>query len=241
MKVLGIIGIRSGSKGVKDKNIKLLFGKPLVKWIIDTAQKSKSINRLIVSTDSIEYAKIIKGFGVEVPCLRPSELALDHSTDIEYVIHMLEWLKTNEGYVPDIVIRLMATVPMQESEDIDALIEILKNDKFASSAVVISESRQHPMKALKIIEDGLGATKLVNYFTETGRDVTPVSRQQYPKAYFRSNIVASRIETIYNTNTLTGDIVKYHIIPQDRAIDIDNEVDFIIIESLLKLKKYPDK
>ena len=241
MKVLGIIGIRSGSKGVKDKNIKLLFGKPLVKWIIDTAQKSKSINRLIVSTDSIEYAKIIKGFGVEVPCLRPSELALDHSTDIEYVIHMLEWLKTNENYVPDIVIRLMATVPMQESEDIDALIEILKNDKFANSAVVISESRQHPMKALKIIEDGLGATKLVNYFTETGRDVTPVSRQQYPKAYFRSNIVASRIETIYNTNTLTGDIVKYHIIPQERAIDIDNEVDFMIIESLLKLKKNPDK
>ena len=88
MKVLGIIGIRSGSKGVKDKNIKLLFGKPLVKWIIDTAQKSKSINRLIVSTDSIEYAKIIKGFGVEVPCLRPSELALDHSTDIEYVIQV---------------------------------------------------------------------------------------------------------------------------------------------------------
>jgi CMP-N,N'-diacetyllegionaminic acid synthase len=237
MKVLGIIGIRSGSKGVKDKNIKLLFGKPLVKWIIDTAQKSKSINRLIVSTDSIEYARIVKAFGVEVPCLRPSELALDHSTDIEYVIHMLEWLKKNEGYVPDVVIRLMATVPMQESEDIDALIEILKNDKFASSAVVISESRQHPMKALKIMDDGLGATKLVNYFTETGRDVTPVSRQQYPKAYFRSNIVASRIETIYNTNTLTGDIVKYHIIPQDRAIDIDNEVDFMIIESLLKLKK----
>lgn len=236
MKVLGIVGVRSGSKGVKDKNIKLLQGKPLVKWIIDTAQKSKSINRLVVSTDSAEYAEIVKNFDVEVPCLRPSELALDHSTDIEYVIHMLDWLKKNEDYIPDIVIRLMATVPMQEPEDIDVLVEILKNDKFASSAVVISESRQHPMKALKIIEDGMGTTKLVNYFTGTGRDVTPVARQQYPKAYFRSNVVASRIETIYDTNTLTGDNVKYHIIPQNRAIDIDNEIDFTIVESLLKLK-----
>ncbi|MEY2669691.1 MAG: hypothetical protein RLZZ577_7 [Bacteroidota bacterium] len=236
MEVLAIIGIRSGSKGVINKNIKTLNGKPLVGWIIDAAQRSKSITRLIVSTDSLEYAKIVKELGVEVPCLRPKELASDSSTDLEYINHMLEWLRQNEGYVPDIVVRLMATVPMQEPEDIDELVNILKSDLNATSAVVISESRQHPMKALKILNDKSGQGQLVHYFTETGKDVTPVARQSYPKAYFRSNIVATRPETIYKTNSLTGDLVRYHIIPQERAIDIDNDIDFLILETLLKNK-----
>jgi CMP-N-acetylneuraminic acid synthetase len=90
------------------------------------------------------------------------------------------------------------------------------------------------MKALKIVDDKIGQGILVHYFTETGRDVTPVARQNYPKAYFRSNIVATRPETINTTNTLTGDKVKYHIIPQERAIDIDNDIDFSIAEMLLK-------
>lgn len=236
MEVLAIIGIRSGSKGVINKNIKTLYGKPLVGWIIDAAQRSKSITRLIVSTDSLEYANIVKELGVEVPCLRPKELASDSSTDLEYINHMLEWLRQNEGYVPDIVVRLMATVPMQEPEDIDELVNILKSDLNATSAVVISESRQHPMKALKILNDKSGQGQLVHYFTQTGKDVTPVARQSYPKAYFRSNIVATRPETIYKTNSLTGDLVRYHIIPQERAIDIDNDIDFLILETLLKNK-----
>lgn len=236
MNVLGIIGIRSGSKGVLNKNIKTLYGKPLVGWIIRTAQQSNTINRLVVSTDSQEYADIVQKLGVEVPCLRPLELASDSSTDLEYINHMLEWLRLKEGYIPDIVVRLMATVPMQEVDDIDSLVNILKSDLSASSAVVISESRQHPMKALKIIDENNFHGKLVHYFTESGRDVTPVARQKYPKAYFRSNIVATRPETIKNTNTLTGDIVRYHIIPQERAIDIDNEIDFLIVETLLKNK-----
>ena len=239
MEVLGLIGIRSGSKGVKNKNIKPLYGKPLVGWVLDAAKNSKSITRLIVSTDSEEYAEIVRELGAEVPCLRPAEMATDDSPEIDYVINMLNWLKENEGYRPDIVIRLMATVPLQESSDIDALVDIFNSDSDASSAVVISESRQHPMKALKIIEDGIGSTKLVSYFTESGREVTPIARQSYPKAYFRANIIACRTETVYNTHSLTGDLVRYHIIPQERAIDIDNLVDFSIAELLLKSKYEP--
>ncbi len=236
MEILGLVGIRSGSKGVKDKNIKHLNGKPLVGWVLEAAKKSKSITRLIVSTDSEDYANIVREFGAEVPCLRPAGLASDFSPEIDYITYTLNWLKENEGYCPDIVVRLMATVPLQESGDIDALIDILKVDLNASSAVVISGSRQHPIKALKIIEDGAGSTKLVGFFSESGRDVTPIARQNYEKAYFRANIIACRIETIYNTNSLTGDLVRYHIIPQERAIDIDNLVDFSIAELLLKSK-----
>ncbi len=228
MEVLGLIGIRSGSKGVENKNIKYLYGKPLVGWIIEAAKKSKSITRLVVSTDSEEYAKIAKELGAEIPCLRPAELATDFSPEIDYVTHILDWLKYNDDYTPDIVIRLMATVPLQEPDDIDKLVDILKTDSHASSAVVISESRQHPIKALKLIDDGFGSNKLVSYFSESGRDVTPIARQNYEKAYFRANVIACKTETIYDTKSLTGDIVRYHIIPQERAIDIDNLVDFSI-------------
>jgi N-acylneuraminate cytidylyltransferase/CMP-N,N'-diacetyllegionaminic acid synthase len=234
MNILGIIGARSGSKGVKDKNIRQLLGKPLLGRIIETSKKSKYISRVIVSTDSKHYAGIAREFGAEVPFLRPEELSSDLSPDYDYVLHAVKWLKSNEKYEPDIVIRLMATVPLQTTEDIDLCIEELMKDNAAHSAVVISRARQHPLKALKLMDDKKGGYYLVSYFSESGREVTPTARQNYEKAYFRSNIIACQLSTIYNTGSLTGDRVRYHIIPQERAIDIDSEADFLITEELIK-------
>ena len=233
LKVLGIVGIRSGSKGVINKNVRDLSGKPLVGWVLSVAQQSDCINRLVVSTDSEEYANVVKEHGAEVPYLRPAELAHDKSPEIDYVRHMLEWLERHENYRPDIVVRMMATVPLQASEDVDAVIRILENDELATSAVVVAEARQHPLKALKIVDDGAGGTKLVTYFNESGREVTPIARQNYQPAYFRANIIACRTDVIFDTDSLTGDLVRYHIIPQERAVDIDNLVDFYIAEHLM--------
>tara|TARA_B100000212_G_scaffold322062_1_gene281105 strand:+ start:1557 stop:2282 length:726 start_codon:yes stop_codon:yes gene_type:complete len=232
-KILGIVGIRSGSKGVPDKNIRHLLGKPLVGWILEKAKKSRYINRLVVSTDSEIYAEISRNFQAEIPCLRPKKLAQDKSSDLDYVKHMLLFLEEKENYIPDIVVRMMATVPFQKTEDIDAVIEILIKDKNADSSVVIAESRQHPQKALKIIDDKVYGKKLVSFFKESGREVTGIARQCYEKAYFRGNVIACKLPVIKKTNSLTGDIVRYHIIPQERAIDIDNEIDFKICETLL--------
>lgn len=232
-KVLGIVGVRSGSKGVPNKNIRNLYGKPLVGWILGAALNTESITRLVVSTDDAGYAEIAKSFGAEVPYLRPADLAGDNSSEIEYIRHMLDWLKSNEGYEPDYVVRMMATVPLQESQDIDAVVQILKNDPSADSAVVIAEARQHPLKALKIISDGEGEKKLVTYFTDSGREVTPIARQNYEPAYFRANVIACKTNVVYDTNSLTGDTVRFHIIPQERAVDIDNLIDFSIVEHLI--------
>lgn len=234
LKVMGIIGIRSGSKGVPDKNIRSLAGKPLVGWILDAARKSKYMNRVIVSTDSPEYAAVATSFGADIPYLRPVELAADESPEFEYVKHMVEWLDKNEGYRPDIVVRMMATVPLQATEDIDAAIARLIEDPKADSAVVIAEARQHPMKALKVVDDGEGGKKLVTYFTDSGREVTPIARQNYQKAYFRANVIACRRRVIFDTNSLTGDLVRFHVIPQERAVDIDNYIDFYMTEHLIK-------
>ena len=233
--ILGIIGARSGSKGVPNKNIRLFNGKPLMGLIIEKAKKSKYINKIVLSTDSSEYADIGKSFGAEIPCLRPDNLAQDDSPEIEFVKHMLQYLDDKEDYKPDIVVRMMSTIPFQTTEDIDNVIKILLSDDDADSAVVISEGRQHPQKALKIIQDENSNKKLVTYYSSSGREVTPIARQNYQKAYFRSNIIACKTSTIIKTNSLTGDFVKFHIIPQERAIDIDNEIDFKICENIINL------
>ena len=235
LKVLGIVGVRSGSKGVPDKNIKKLSGKPLVGWILDAARNSKYLNRIVVSTDSEEYAALASSYGAEAPYLRPGELATDKSPEFEYVKHMVEWLDLNEGYRPDIIVRMMATVPLQTSADIDAVIEKLIADPKADSAVVIAEARQHPVKALKIVDDGEGGERLVTYFSDSGREVTPIARQNYQKAYFRTNVLACRRQVVFDTDSLTGDLVRYHVIPQERAVDIDNQIDFSIVEHLIKI------
>ena len=234
-KILGLIGARSGSKGVPNKNIRLFDGKPLMGLIIEKAKKSKYINKIVLSTDSSEYADIGKSFGAEIPCLRPKNLAEDNSPEIEFVKHMLKYLCDKEDYKPDIVVRLMTTIPFQTTEDIDKVVEILLNNNNADSAVVVSESRQHPQKALKIIEDDNKNKRLVTYYSSSGREVTGIARQSYEKAYFRSNIIACWTSTIIKTNSLTGDLVKYHIIPQERAIDIDNEIDLKICENIINL------
>jgi CMP-N,N'-diacetyllegionaminic acid synthase len=234
LKVMGIVGIRSGSKGVPDKNIRPLSGKPLVGWVLEAARRSQYINRVVVSTDSAVYSAIASSFGADVPYLRPAELATDESPEFAYVKHMVEWLERNEQYRPDIIVRMMATVPLQSTEDIDAVIGKLIEDPQADSAVVVAEARQHPIKALKIVDDGHGGKKLVTYFSESGREVTPIARQNYEKAYFRANVIACRRRVIFDTDSLTGDLVRFHVIAQERAIDIDNYIDFYTTEHLIK-------
>jgi N-acylneuraminate cytidylyltransferase len=234
LKILGIIGARSGSKGVPEKNIRPLGGKPLMAWVIEAAKASRYLNRLIVSTDSASYAEIAKAWGAEVPFLRPPELAADLSAEFEYVKHVLRELKIREGYEPDLVVRLHPTLPFQETEDIDLAIEKLLQDPTADSAVVVAEARQHPVKALKLIADGKDGHYLVTYHTGSGQDVTPLPRQNYERAYFRANLIVSRIETIQKHGSLTGDKVRAHVIPTERAVDIDTELDFFIVEQLLK-------
>ena len=149
-KILAIIGVRSGSKEFKNKNIKKLGDKPLMGWIIKAAIKSNLINRTIVSTDSKLYARIARSFKAETPILRPKKLSTDNSRELDFIKHMLKWLKKNENYKPDIIVRLLATCPFQKTKDIDNVIKIVLKKKY-ESAVIISKARQHPEKALKII------------------------------------------------------------------------------------------
>lgn len=231
-KVLGIVGARSGSKGLPHKNIKPLLGKPLMAWIIGTAKKSRYINRLVLSTDSREYAEIGKKFGAEAPFLRPPEIAKDTSVVGEFILHALEWLEKNESYVPDLVVYLSPTVPLVRVEDIDAAIEILLSDDEADSAILISPAHGHPHKMVKLAPDRIYA---VSYITESARDVAASNRQAYEPAFNRESLpIVSRTRTLKEFKSQTGNRVRYHVISQESAMDIDTPLDFYLVEAVLK-------
>ncbi len=120
---------RGGSKRVKRKNIRPLAEKPLIAYTIQSAIKSKKINRLIVSTDDPEIAKVAEEYGAEVPFLRPASLAQDDTPDQPVFQHALESLKEHDGYEPDIVVHLRPTTPLKTPQTIDKVIEKMRETK----------------------------------------------------------------------------------------------------------------
>lgn len=215
------------------KNVKLLGGKPLIGWIVEAARSAHMVDRVVVSTDSEEYANVARRFGAETPFLRPKEISGDTASDLEYILHALAWLDAEDEYRPAIVVRLIPTVPFQRPEDIDACIAKLQSDPELDSVMGVSEARQHPGKALKISEDKY----LTPYLSEFTLNTYPHARQAHQKAYFRGNIVAARARVLTGTRTLYGERSGFHIIPREFAIDIDSEIDFLVAEALLQKRK----
>ena len=129
MRIISIIPARSGSKRVKDKNIRKLMGIPLMAHTIKHSLKSKLIQRTLVSTDSNKYAKIAIKYGAEVPFLRPKNISKDKSTDLQCFKHCLKYLKSKENFVPDIIVHLRATYPIRENNIIDNCIKLFLKKK----------------------------------------------------------------------------------------------------------------
>ena len=236
-KILGIVGIRSKSTGLKNKNIKFFGNKPLVAWILRAAKKSKYINRLIVSTDSHVYAKIAKKYGAEVPFLRPKKISTKYSDEIEFIKHALSFLKKNEDYQPDIIVRLLATVPFQKTSEIDKVINLIVKKKYDSS-VIISKAKQHPRKALKII--GNKKKYLVSYISKKGVDIgrknNRLINEKNEKVFFRSNVIACKLQVLKKNDSLCNNKTGYVLISNKNNIDIDSEDDFNFAKYILGKK-----
>ena len=130
MNILAIIPARGGSKGIPHKNIQNLAGKPLIAYTIIAAKKSKLIDKIVVSTDDKKIAKISEACGIEVPFLRPKNISKDNSSTIEVVKHTLEFLRTNQDYIPDMIIVLQPTSPLRTTRLIDNAIKILRRTKW---------------------------------------------------------------------------------------------------------------
>jgi len=233
-RVLGVIGARSGSKSIPDKNIKPLRGKPLMAWIIEAAQNASLVDRVVVSTDSEKYAAVGREYGAETPFLRPAELSTDDQPDLTYLQHAVTWYEEQEGWKPDIILRLPPTSPLCSSESIDACIQLLIDDATATSSRTITPAPKHPYKLWTVAGDELKPfiPKEMTGLSEPSN----APRQSFPPAYAHVDVIAVRYDTLMHDNLLTGTRVRHREIPKLDAVDIDTELDFLIAELLLKKK-----
>lgn len=226
--ILCIIPARSGSKGLRDKNIMEFKGKPLLSWSIEHAQQSKysKYMKIIVSTDSEKYAEISKQYGAEAPFLRPSNISGDISSDYECIKHCVDWLKENENYESDIILHLRPTQPCRKIEHINLAIEkfIIIRDKYDSLRSVIPIEKS-PYKMYSINND-----ELKPLFDEVNNIKEPYNqaRQLLPQCYLHNGYIDILNTDILTNNTISGTKIYPFVMDMDNNIDIDEKKDIPI-------------
>lgn len=232
MNVLVIIPARGGSKRIPQKNIKEMCGKPLIAWSIEAAKKNKLVNKIIVSTDSEEIASVAKKYGASVPFIRPSELSGDEIGLEPVIVHTIEWLKKNDGYVPDIAILFPLTNPLKLPEHIDQAVELMEKTE-VDSVVSVSEAtgNNNPYWILKENNDGS-----VRLFTGESLKKIIVRSQDLPKCYSRNDVLyAFRPKNLYeNPSNLYGDNIKLLNISEMYYADINTPEDWSVTSDKLK-------
>lgn len=228
-KILAIIPARGGSKGLPGKNIRPLLGKPLIGWSIEQAQQSKYIDEIFVSTDSQEIADVAESFGVKVPELRPSELAVDTAPSSAFITYTIEKYK-KAGLIFDYIILLEPTSPLREIDDINKSIEMLINNSDFDSIVGVCKAEDvHPSFMVTLGENN----KLVPYENE----MKTLRRQELKEVYFfEGTVYVSKCDAFLNKKAFYHDKTLPYIVPKWKSPEVDDIVDFITIEAILNAK-----
>lgn len=229
MNILAVIPARSGSKSIPHKNIRMMNGKPMLCYSIEHAKLSRYINRVILSTDSEDYAEIGRQYGAEVPFLRPAEYAADTALDIDVFYHCLDYLQRTEGYQADLVVQLRPTYPIRDVNDIDSMIEIMLKDSTLDSIRSITPAKEIPYKMWFKDEEGF----LFPVMTDI-KECYNMPRQQLPKVFYQNACIdIVRGEVIQNRRSMSGSkIFGYEM---NKNYDIDTAEEFRLAEDFLKI------
>lgn len=228
MRVLGLITARGGSKGVPRKNVRLLNGKPLLEYTAESASEARSLCRVVISTDDEEIADVARRCGVDVPFMRPSELALDTSPTFPVLEHALVTLR-EQGEEYDAVCLLQPTNPLRRSSDIDACVEILFRTGADSVVSILPVPHEYNPKWVYWQRND-GDLKI-----STG-DTEPISRRQdLPPAFHRDgSVYVTRSKTILTGKSLYGERVRGYEIDPRFSVNIDTEEDWKRAEERLR-------
>lgn len=227
--IFALIPARSGSKGVPHKNIKPLGNHPLIEWSIAACKKATSIDRIIVSTDSDEYAQISHKMGAEVPFLRPAEISGDRSTDYDFIKHALDWFSQNDGE-PDYIVHIRPTTPFRDPVLIDQAVAA-----FISHPQATALRSVHPMSesAYKTFEITPGGQLKQVASESTELDAANNARQQFPMTYIANGYVdVLSTAFIRKMRLIHGNYVLPFITPV--VNEVDTEDDFSMLEIELK-------
>lgn len=222
-RILGIITARGGSKGIPGKNTKILLGKPLIAYTIDAAEKSRYLDRCIVSTDNEEIAEIAKSLGAKVPFMRPDALSSDTALALDVLKHAISELKA-QGQEYDYIMMLQPTSPMRSTEDIDACIELAVK-KNADSVFSMKKLTDFAPQKLKILDnDG----RILPYKEEEKGQSAP--RHIGPDIYKRNCAVYLTKTALIEQGDQFGEASYAYIMPEERSIDINDPIDFAFAE-----------
>ena len=222
--VLAIIPARSGSKGVPGKNIALLGGHPLIAFSI-AAAKLAGIERVIVSTDSEEYASVAMRYKAEIPFMRPAEISSDQSTDFEFMRHAMDWMVDKENSVPEYWLHLKPPTPLREPQIIKNALELIQLHPEASSLRSGHEAPESPFKWFLKDEKG--------FFKGLRENLTPEKanqpRQMFPKIYNPDGYIdIVRSSHVLHHTTLHGE--KMLVFESPQCAEIDTQEDFEYLE-----------
>lgn len=225
-KVLALIPARGGSKGIKNKNIIELCGKPLIAYTVEVGKRSKYIDDIIITTDSKQIAEVAKSFGAEVPFMRPAEFATDDSRTIDTVVHAIKTLKSM-GRNYDVLVLLQPTQPLRTVEDINGALEKFL-ERECESHVSVSAVSDHPI-LIRSINSSNELAPLLNIGST-------VRRQDMPE-YYKVNgcIYINKISDITEETSFNDNKFPY-IMEASHSVDIDEVIDLVVAEYYLRIR-----
>ena len=229
-KIICIIPARQGSLGLKNKNIKLINGKPLIYWPIKASLNSKYVDYTLVTTNSNQIKKIAKKNGANVPFLRPEKLSTSKSKISNVILHTLKYLKKNKMKF-DYFILLEPTSPLTNNLDVDIILKKIVNKKnYDSLVTVVQNITAHPIFNLNLDKNN----KIQKYSSKN----ININRQKISKLYYLSgNAYVSKISTYLKHKSFIQKKTIGHIVDKWKASEIDDIIDFIKTESIMKYRK----
>ncbi len=228
--ILCTIAARAGSKGVKNKNIKQLIDKPLIAHTIEQAVTSNIFSNIVISTDSNNIGKIAESYGATYFFDRPKDLAIDSAGKLPVIQHALLESEKYFATTYDICVDLDATSPLRSVKDIQQSLEqFIQNDH--DNLITACPARRSPyFNLIEVTNEKVGLSKTPQ---------TPILRRQdSPKCYdMNASIYIWKRDILLNHSSIFLNKTGLYIMPENRSIDIDSEIDFKLVELLMKEKK----
>ena len=229
-KILAIITARGGSKGLPEKNIKIINGRPLIAWTIYQAKNSELIDDIFISTDSLEIAKVCDEYGIRIEELRPGYLATDTASSMDVIDYTIEVMK-KEGKVFDYILLLEPTSPLRKRNDLDNIIKQAGDNPDCDGVISVGKVHtEHPMVVKKVSEKGNIIPYSENVEAAYQRQLHDEALFPYGVGYLIKTSVFEEKHTIYTSN-----IMPYYI-ERWQNYEIDDIYDFRCVETIMKME-----
>lgn len=224
--IVAIIPARGGSKGIKDKNLVPVLGKPLIAHTIEVAKASPEIERVVVTTDSPRIAEVARDFGAEVPFLRPSELATDDAPGREVWKHAIDWFEREENYRPRLTMCLQPTSPLRNAADLSSAIS-LHWERAADWVISVCKTKAPSIWLTTVESDG----RIPRY---EDAELKLTQRQAISDMYLPNGAIflADR-EVLMTSNRLYTERTFAYVMPPERSIDIDSPWELKLVSLLM--------